>query len=556
VTESERAVPVLEVRDLAVEFDVAGEWKRVVRGVEYAVHAGEVLALVGESGSGKTVSSLAALGLLGRNSRVSGSVKFRGSEILGASDERIRELRGREIAMIFQEPMTALNPVYKIGKQLTDVLTVRGGLRGRAAEARALELLELVELPDPKRAFDSYAHQLSGGQRQRAMIALAISCDPALIVADEPTTALDVTIQAEILELLRRLRERIGSALILITHDLGIVADTADQVIVMNNGEIVERGSVHDVFERPAHAYTQQLLAAVPRLDVHGDGREEPAPADPVVTIDRAVVEYRTRSRGRFRAVDEVSFTIGRGEIVGLVGESGSGKTTLAKAIVGLQGFASGSVRLNGTEIVGIRGKDLRRLRHRVGFVFQDPGSSLNPRRRIGDSVAEPLRLAGGLDRGEITRRVAEALEQVRLPSDAASRFPHQLSGGQRQRVGIARAIITRPDLLIADEPTSALDVSVQQRVLEIFEELQAKLGFACLFVSHDLAVIDRLATRVVVLHHGKLVEQGTPDQVIRNPRDPYTRRLVQSIPVPDPAVQRVRRLARLDARIPGELAS
>ncbi len=549
VARADAGALVLEVDDLAIAFAGQGGFKRVVHDVSYEVRAGEVLAIVGESGSGKTVSSLAAIGLLGSKARVSGSVKFLGREIVGAPDEQIRAIRAREVSMIFQEPMTALNPVYKIGRQLTQVLRVRAGLGRSAARARALELLDLVELPDPKRAFNSYAHQLSGGQRQRAMIALAISCDPALIVADEPTTALDVTIQAEVLELLRRLRERLNSALILITHDLGIVADTADNVIVMKNGEIVERGTVTDVFERPVHPYTRQLLAAVPRLDVAAaPGAEQDAGfREPVVRIDHAVVEYRTRGRGRFRAVDDVSFSIGRGEIVGLVGESGSGKTTLAKAIVGLQGFAGGSVTLSGSEIVGIKGRELRQLRRRIGFVFQDPGSSLNPRRSIGDSVAEPLRIAGGFGRSEMQRRVGEALEQVQLPADAVARFPHELSGGQRQRVGIARAIIMRPDLLIADEPTSALDVSVQQRVLEIFEGLQAELGFACLFVSHDLAVIDRLASRIVVLHHGRLVEEGTPDQVIRNPQDPYTRRLIQAIPVPDPVLQRARRLERLE---------
>jgi len=547
VTEEPRAErPVLEVSDLAVEFDVGGGWRRTVQNVGYAVAPGEVLAIVGESGSGKTVSSLAILGLLGRNARVTGSVRLNGREILNAPETRLRSMRAREVSMIFQEPMTALNPVFRVGHQLTEVLRVRGGHTRASARIRAMELLDLVELPDPKRAFDAYPHQLSGGQRQRAMIALAISCDPSLIFADEPTTALDVTIQREILELLRRLRDRTNSALVLITHDLGVVADTADRILVMRGGEIVEAGTVDEVFARPAHPYTRQLLAAVPTLGAGGGDADEAAerPA-PVISIDDAVVEYRTRGRGRFAAVENVSFEIGEGEIVGVVGESGSGKTTLAKAIVGLQAFSGGSVTFAGGDLVGARGRRLREARRRIGFVFQDPGSSLNPRRKVGDSVGEPMRVASGFSRAAIRARVAEVLGAVQLPADVADRYPHELSGGQRQRVGIARAIIMRPSLLIADEPTSALDVSVQQRVLEIFRELQREMGFACLFVSHDLAVVDSLSSRIVVMKHGHLVEEGTPDQVIRAPKEDYTRRLVDAIPLPDPRIQRERREQR-----------
>ena len=537
---------MLEVSDLAVEFDVGGGWRRAVQNVGYAVAPGEVLAIVGESGSGKTVSSLAILGLLGRNARVTGSVKLNGREILNAPETRLRSMRAREVSMIFQEPMTALNPVFRVGQQLTEVLRVRGGHTRASARIRAMELLDLVELPDPKRAFDAYPHQLSGGQRQRAMIALAISCDPSLIFADEPTTALDVTIQREILELLRRLRDTTNSALVLITHDLGVVADTADRILVMRGGEIVEAGTVDEVFARPAHPYTRQLLAAVPTLGSGGGDAGEAAqrPA-PVISIDDAVVEYRTRGRGRFAAVENVSFDIGEGEIVGVVGESGSGKTTLAKAIVGLQAFSGGSVTFAGGDLVGARGRRLREARRRIGFVFQDPGSSLNPRRKVGDSVGEPMRVASGFSRAAIRARVAEVLAAVQLPADVADRYPHELSGGQRQRVGIARAIIMRPSLLIADEPTSALDVSVQQRVLEIFRELQRDMGFACLFVSHDLAVVDSLSSRIVVMKHGHLVEEGTPDQVIRAPKEDYTRRLVDAIPLPDPRIQRERREQR-----------
>lgn len=545
---------IYDVNDLTVSFNTDGEWKEVVRGVSYRVKAGEVVAIVGESGSGKSVSSLAGLGLLGRNAKITGSVKFRGKELIGAPESEVRKIRGGEVALIFQEPMTALHPVYTIGEQLVRVLRARAGHGQASAKARALELLSMVELPDPERAYRSYPHQLSGGQRQRALIALCISCDPTLIVADEPTTALDVTVQAEILELLRRLRHRLNGSAVLITHDLGVVADTADQVIVMQEGEVVEHGPVREVFERPRHPYTKQLLAAVPRLRLEVSGAKvveasaEVPMTEPLVKLENAVIEYRTR-KGPFRAVDDVSFVIGKGETVGLVGESGSGKTSIAKAIIGLEKFKSGSVTMDGTEIVGIRSSDLQRLRRKIGFVFQDPGSSLNPRRTIGDSVSEPLRLAGGLSRAEIKSQVQEMLDAVRLPLDAMKRYPYQLSGGQRQRVGIARAIITRPELLIADEPTSALDVSVQRRVLEIFDELQAEFGFACLFVSHDLGVIDQLSDHIVVLRRGELVEVGTPDQVIRNPREEYTQRLIQAIPVPDPALQRERRRVRIEAR-------
>lgn len=538
---------IYEVENLSVAFKSDGEWKEVVRGVSYRVKAGEVVALVGESGSGKSVSSLAGLGLLGKNARVTGSVKFRGQELIGAPNQELRRIQGNEIALIFQEPMTALHPVYTIGQQLTRVLTQRAGHSAASAKARAMELLQMVELPDPERAFHSYPHQLSGGQRQRALIALCISCDPTMLIADEPTTALDVTVQAEILELLRRLRERLNGSAVIITHDLGVVAETADHVIVMKDGEVVDRGSVYEVFNNPQHDYTKRLLEAVPRLSLDAQpADEQEKAAEPLLRVTDAVIEYQTRRRGVFRAVDGVSFDIRRGEIVGVVGESGSGKTSIAKAIVGLEKFKSGSVTLDGKEIVGISHGDLRKLRRRIGFVFQDPGSSLNPRRTVGDSISETLRLMGGMSNSEMRRRVVDVLDKVHMPEDTVERYPHQLSGGQRQRIGIARAIVGRPELLIADEPTSALDVSVQARVLSLFEELQEDLGFACLFVSHDLAVIDRLADRIVVLRHGELVEVGTPDQVIRNPQDRYTQRLVQAIPLPDPAVQKERRRQRL----------
>ena len=546
---TDTVTPIIEVENLAVDFWVGGEWITAVHDVSYRVDPSEVLAIVGESGSGKSVSSMSLLGLLPPNSRSRGSVKLQGKQILNTTPEVLRTVRGKKIAVIFQEPMTALNPVYRIGYQIVEALRVHFPLTPAQAKVRALELLAIVEMPDPLKAFDSFPHQLSGGQRQRAMIAQAISCDPDLLIADEPTTALDVTIQAEILDLLRNLNKRLSSAIVIITHDLGVVADLADNVIVMRQGVIVERGTVLDVFAAPAHDYTRELLEAVPRL-----GASAPPVAvqqgEAVFSLVDAVIEYPANGRNpAFRAVDEVTFSIHPGEIVGLVGESGSGKTTIARAAVGLLPFHSGTAAVAGRDLVGIRPRELRELRREIGIVFQDPGSSLNPRWPIGQSIGEPLALTGNYSRAEVETRVGILLDQVELQKGFRNRYPHELSGGQRQRVGIARALALTPKLLVADEPTSALDVSVQARVLELIEQLQAELGFACLFVSHDLAVVDRLADRIVVMNHGTLVEQGTPDQILRNPQHPYTQRLVAAIPVPDPTEQRQRRESRMAAR-------
>ena len=542
--------PIIEVQDLAVDFWVGKEWVTAVNNVSYRVNPGEVLAIVGESGSGKSVSSMSLLGLLPPNSRSRGSVKLRGKEILNSTPEDLRKVRGKDIAVIFQEPMTALNPVYKIGYQIVEALRIHFPLSPAEAKARALELLAIVEMPDPEKAYNSFPHQLSGGQRQRAMIAQAISCDPDLLIADEPTTALDVTIQAEILDLLRSLHQRLNSAIVIITHDLGVVADLADNVIVMRNGDIVERGSVSKIFNAAEHPYTKELLGAVPRLGANDESARALSAGEPVMQLTDAVIEYPGQGRvAAFRAVDQVSFSIYPGEIVGLVGESGSGKTTIARGAVGLLPFKEGTASVVGHNLVGIKPKEMREVRKDIGIVFQDPGSSLNPRWPIGQSIGEPLLLTGQYSRKEIDTRVSDLLDQVELQKSFRNRYPHELSGGQRQRVGIARALALKPKLLVADEPTSALDVSVQARVLELLEELQADLGFACLFVSHDLAVVDRLADRIVVMNHGKLVEQGTPDQILRNPQDPYTQRLIAAIPVPDPEEQRKRRESRSAAK-------
>ena len=380
------------------------------------------------------------------------------------------------------------------------------------------------------------------------MIAQSLSCDPDMLIADEPTTALDVTIQAEILELLRNLHARLNSAIVIITHDMGVVADIATNVIVMKQGEIVERGEVREIFHNPQHEYTKKLLSSVPHLG-RGEATGKPAveyDTEPMLALENVTLEYPKHGRvPAFKAIDNASFTIHPGEIVGLVGESGSGKTTIARAAVGLLPVAGGSMKLNGIELNGISRSDMAKLRKDLGIVFQDPGSSLNPRWPIGESIAEPLNLAGGFTKEEISKRVEELLDQVELPRSFRNRYPNELSGGQRQRIGIARALALEPKILVADEPTSALDVSVQKRVLELLLEIQQRLGFAVLFVTHDLALVDAIANRVVVLNHGKIVEQGTTDQILRNPQDPYTKRLVMAVPVPDPDEQVARRQAR-----------
>ena len=541
--------PVLSVQNLGVEFWVGGGWAAAAKHVTYDLMPGKVLAIVGESGSGKSTSSMAIMGLLPKNARVTGSAKLAGRELVGARDEVLRQVRGEGIAAIFQEPMTALNPVYTIGFQISEtILTHRPGMTRKQAKARAIELLGLVEMPDPTKAYNSYPHQLSGGQRQRAMIAQSISLDPRVLIADEPTTALDVTVQAEILDLLRHLHQKLDSAIILITHDMGVVADMADDVMVMKDGDVVEHGTAAKLFTAPEHPYTKALMASVPHLGLGTAVAEDASHRDDstaALLLENVSIDYPKRGRvPAFRAVADASLSIQPGEVVGLVGESGSGKTTIARAIVGLVPIAEGQLRVAGQDMVGVDPKQLRAVRRKLGIVFQDPGSSLNPRWPVGESIGEPLELAGR-DRKEISSRVTELLDMVELPRDFRNRYPHELSGGQRQRIGIARALALDPKVLVADEPTSALDVSVQARVLELLQQIQKEKQFATLFVTHDLAVVDLLADRIVVMQHGKIVEQGSKEQILRNPQDPYTQRLLAAVPVPDPTEQRVRREAR-----------
>ena len=575
-----RRKPVLSVRNLDIDFWVDGTWYPAVSGTDFDLHAGEVLAIVGESGSGKSTTAMSILGLLPKNSHVEGSILLGERQLVDGNERMMRGIRGKEIAMIFQEPMTALNPVYTIGFQISEMLRTHQAMAPKAARARAIELLKLVEIPDPERRIDSFPHQLSGGQRQRAMIAQALALDPKLLVADEPTTALDVTVQAEILKLMRDLKSRVDAAIILITHDMGVVADMADRIIVMKDGKIVETGDAEKIFRHPQEQYTIELLQAVPHLGsvVAGEGiavlehladgvaaggaqtadRLEKTVVDPtrragladgvpaVVELDGVSVEYPGRGRTpAFRAVDKFTLSIGQGEVVGLVGESGSGKTTIGRALVGLLPFVEGSAKVIGTSMVKAGKKDLLQVRRDVSFVFQDPGSSLNPRLPVGESIGEPMLLQKVAKGKELSKAVERLLDQVQLPRAMRNRYPHELSGGQRQRVGIARALALNPKLLIADEPTSALDVSVQAKVLDLFQQLQAEQGFACLFISHDLAVVEILSRRIAVLHHGKLVEMGTREQILSNPIDDYTKRLLAAVPVPDPAEQAVRREQR-----------
>ena len=567
----------LSLRGFGVSF--AGGSGPASADVDLDLVPGRVLALVGESGSGKSVTALGALGLLPDTAVVTGSARVlapgpdgRGSsgdgagpdgiELVGAARAVLDDARGRLVGTVFQEPTTALDPLETIASQIGEAVRAHAPRRPArpALRARVRELLARAGLGEGdglERIARSHPHQLSGGQLQRVCIALAMACDPPVLIADEPTTALDVTVQAGILDLLRSLTDT-GAAVLLITHDMGVVADVADDVAVMRAGRIVERGAVHEIFQAPVHEYTRELLAAVPRLDPLRQEdpfaavvRESEAPGgaagEPVVEVRDLNVVYRS-GRRTVHAVRDASLRIAPGEVLGLVGESGSGKSTIAGTLTGLVPVASGSVRVCGVEVARARRRALLPARRATGVVHQNPASSLNPRRTAGASIAEPMVVHGGFSPARRRARVAELLEAVRLPTVMADRYPHEMSGGQRQRVAIARALALDPRLIIADEPTSALDVSVQAVVLDLLRSLQAELGFACLFVSHDLAVVDAVAARTAVLHRGRVVESGPTEQVLARPREDYTRRLVAAVPVPDPAVQAARRRRRRDA--------
>ncbi|WP_394552076.1 ABC transporter ATP-binding protein [Agromyces sp. MMS24-JH15] len=555
---------IVSIEGLGVSFATDAGAVKAVDDVSLRVERGEVLAIVGESGSGKTVTAKTILGLLPETATTSGAVILanregtREHDIVSLDAAGLRRVRGTDVAMVFQEPSSALNPVFTVGWQIIEGLRAHQDLSKAEARAKAIDILRRVGIPEPEERVDYYPHQFSGGQKQRIVIAMALVLDPGLIVADEPTTALDVTVQAEILDLLRRCRDEFGTAIVLITHNMGVVADLADRVAVMYQGELVEQADVRTLFASPQEDYTKALLAAVPYVG-HGVARAEARaaarPADwieqtPVVEAKDLLIEYPGRfGRPAFQAVRGVDFVIRPGEVLGLVGESGSGKTTIGRAIAGLTPISGGSLQVLGHEMLGIRERRFRPVRGRIGFVFQDPASSFNPLLTIAQCVAEPLVIHGrARDPRSARARVDELLEAVQLPRAYGDRYPHELSGGQRQRASLARALALEPELLIADEPTSALDVSVQARVLDLFGELQREFGFAALFISHDLAVVDLLADRIAVLYHGRLVEEGTGAEVLGAPQDPYTKRLLASLPVPDPVAQAERRaeLARL----------
>lgn len=576
---------VLEVQGLTVRFDTSERSVVAVKDLGFHVRAGEVLAIVGESGSGKSVTSLSVMRLIehGGGTIASGKISFTRRnggklDLAKAADSVMRTIRGGEISMIFQEPMTSLNPVFSVGTQVAEAVMLHQGLSHAEAEAEALRMLELVRISEAKQILKRYPHQLSGGMRQRVMIAMALSCKPSLLIADEPTTALDVTIQAQILQLIRQLQEEMGMAVIFITHDMGVVAEVADRVLVMYHGKAVEEGTCEQIFHNPRHPYTQSLLAAVPRLGSMR-GTDEPAPfpllritdpeaeqlgtADmdetpvdmpepaasapsvsdgPVLSVDNLITRFDVETgfwgkvKRRVHAVEQVSFNLYPGETLGLVGESGCGKSTIGRSLIGLETPRSGSIVFNGQELTQVSGSQLQKLRRNIQYVFQDPYAALDPRLTVGFSIMEPLLIHKVCSRQEAERRVGELLERVDLDPAMAVRYPHEFSGGQRQRVCIARALAMNPEIIIADESVSALDVSVRAQIINLLLALQKEFRIAFLFISHDMAVIERVCHRVAVMYLGQIVELGSRRDVFENPLHPYTKRLMSAVPIPDPS--------------------
>lgn len=542
---------VLSVRNLSVDARTPAGLKRILNDVSFEIAAGETLCLAGESGSGKSVTSLAIMGLLPKAAlRVaSGEIKLGEKRLLGLSESAMRRIRGRDVAMIFQEPMTSLNPVMTIGAQMVEAIREHREGSSESPETIARQMLDAVHMTEAARRLTQYPHELSGGMRQRVMIAMALSCRPKVLIADEPTTALDVTVQAQILTLIRELRQEFQTSILMITHDMGVVAEMADRVAVMQQGLVVEQGDALDIFERPAAAYTQQLLAAVPRLGALAGTSEPPkvtshpplpASPAPVLEVTDLSVTYGAKtgwfSRGKAAqpTVKKIGFELKAGQTLGLVGESGSGKSTTGKAVLGLIPF-DGSVRIAGREVFPSSPSIMLPIRRSAQMIFQDPYASLDPRMSVGAAIAEPLVIHGIGNASERKDRVAALLKRVDLPPEAADRYPHEFSGGQRQRICIARALALQPQLIVADESVAALDVSVRGRVLDLMLELQEEMGLAYLFISHDMAVIEKMSHTVAVMRAGEIVEIGPRAEVFEDPRDPYTRALMAAVPIPDP---------------------
>jgi peptide/nickel transport system ATP-binding protein len=569
--------PVLSVSNLSTSFLVDGEWRPVVKDISFDVMPGETVAIVGESGSGKSVTSLSIMRLLARaSSRIVGSVKLNGRDLLTLPEAEMRKVRGKDVAMIFQEPMTSLNPIFTIGRQISEALTCHGNISKAEAKAETIRLLEKVRIPNASSRFDEYPHQFSGGMRQRVMIAMALASRPRLLIADEPTTALDVTIQGQILDLIKVLQEEEGMSVLFITHDMGVVAEISDRTIVMYRGEAVETGKTDDIFHRGQHPYTRALLSAVPRL---GSMKDQPQPLrfpivdastgersepkaltdtvdhrkTPVLEVKNLVTRFDLRGgllarpTGAIHAVENVSFDLAQGETLSLVGESGCGKSTTGRSIMRLITPKSGEVRLDGYDVMKLDALELRRMRRSIQMIFQDPFASLNPRMTIGAAVAEPFIEHRLGTRAEAREKAADLLERVGLKAAMMSRYPHEFSGGQRQRICIARALALDPKVIVADESVSALDVSIKAQVCNLLMDLQQSLNLSYLFISHDMAVVERVSHRVAVMYLGEIVEIGPRASVFENPQHPYTRKLMAAVPVPDPSRRGIRRNLAVD---------
>jgi oligopeptide/dipeptide ABC transporter ATP-binding protein len=554
--------PIFEIENLDVHFATPDSDVHAVKSLSLAIGEAECLGVVGESGSGKSQLFLAAMGLLAGNGRATGSVKYRGEELLGQPQRDLNRFRGSKITMIFQDPLTSLTPHMTIGAQIMESLRIHQRLPRDEAEKRVLEVLELVRIPEGRRRMHQYPHELSGGMRQRVMIAMGVVCGPDLLIADEPTTALDVTVQAEILDIMRDLKSELRTSIVLVSHDMGVIAGMADRVAVMRGGEIVEHGYVEEIFYQPKHAYTRMLLEAVPRLDRPDANGHGVAPLDAaaatILDVEDIHVGFPVSegwSTKTLRAVDGVSFTLREGETLGVVGESGCGKSSLARAVLKLIPESKGAVVWLGRDLGKVASAELRKLRKDFQIVFQDPLASLDPRMTIGESIAEPLRsLKPDLTRAEVTAKVRRMMDLVGLEPVWINRYPHEFSGGQNQRVGIARAMIVEPRMVVCDEAVSALDASIQAQIVDLIRDLQSEFGMSLIFISHDLSVVRRIAHRVMVLYLGRIVELAGRDAIYADPRHPYTKALLSAVPIPDPRLERAKRRVRLTGDLPSPL--